>query len=249
MRLRIYPYKQGSKSAAALAEALTTRVLKLEASRFRERLNDVIINWGHNRPRTFNCRVLNENVSVATNKLAFFQRMAENEETSQLVPQFWTNRNEIPADAYPVVCRTVLNGHSGRGIVVADGPDDLVDAPLYVKYIKKQSEYRIHVGRNQDQYVVISEQRKVRRPDTEVADWRIRNHGNGFIFQRQNLQIPNAVRECATKCLEAVGLDFGAVDVIWNDRQQRAYALEVNTACGLEGQTIEDYANYFRSIV
>jgi D-alanine-D-alanine ligase-like ATP-grasp enzyme len=37
-------------------------------------------------------------------------------------------------------------------------------------------------------------------------------------------------------------LDFGAVDVIWNEKQQRAYVLEVNTAPGLEGQTVDDYA-------
>jgi glutathione synthase/RimK-type ligase-like ATP-grasp enzyme len=43
----------------------------------------------------------------------------------------------------------------------------------------------------------------------------------------------------------ASGLDFGAVDVIWNERQQRAYVLEINSAPGLEGTTIDDYVRYF----
>jgi glutathione synthase/RimK-type ligase-like ATP-grasp enzyme len=45
----------------------------------------------------------------------------------------------------------------------------------------------------------------------------------------------------------ALGLDFGGVDVIWNERRQMAYVLEVNTACGLEGQTVNDYAEAFRA--
>ena len=37
------------------------------------------------------------------------------------------------------------------------------------------------------------------------------------------------------------GLDFGAVDVLWNERQQKAYVCEVNTAPGLEGITLDNY--------
>jgi D-alanine-D-alanine ligase-like ATP-grasp enzyme len=41
------------------------------------------------------------------------------------------------------------------------------------------------------------------------------------------------------------GLDFGAVDVIWNAQKEKPYVLEINTAPGLEGQTIADYAAFF----
>ena len=247
--IKILPYKMGSRSATALGEALGCRVLKLEGSRWRSRPNDTVINWGNNNPPQFDCNVLNSEVATATNKLQFFQRMYENEETRQFIPQFWTDRESIPDEAFPVVCRTILNGHSGRGITIADDRASLVDAPLYVKYIKKQSEYRIHVGMTNEGPAIISEQRKVRDTSREVTDWRIRNHDRGFIFQRRGIEIPQVVRDAATKCIEVIGLSFGAVDVIYNDRQGRVYLLEVNSAPGLEGTTVEDYADYFRSIL
>jgi len=57
------------------------------------------------------------------------------------------------------------------------------------------------------------------------------------------------VVEQASLAIAALGLDFGAVDIIWNNHYQLATVLEVNTAPGLEGQTITDYANYFRGLI
>src|SRR3546814_19093490 len=66
----------------------------------------------------------------------------------EYLPKFWTKKEDIPDEAFPIVCRTVLSGHSGVGIVIADNRDDLVPANLYVKYVKKKEEYRVHqIGR------------------------------------------------------------------------------------------------------
>ena len=245
-RTRVLPYKPGSKSAKALAEGLGVLRLKTSNSKFRARNSDVIINWGSSYiPQQIKvaATVLNKpfNVGRAANKLAFFNDMAEN--APEVIPEFWTYRDEIPEDAYPIVCRTVLNGHSGEGIVIADTEDELVDAPLYVKYIKKDQEYRIHVAGGE----VISVQRKARKydvPDDEV-NWRIRNHGNGFVFARNEVEAPDEVTDVATRAVGAMGLDFGAADVVYT-RDRKAFVLEINTAPGLEGTTLTDYVNYFR---
>ena len=243
MRYRIWSYRQGSRSAKALADALGGRVLKREGSRFHVRPQDVIVNWGDAEPPPF-CTLNREGIRNASNKLLFFRRMRE-AGLGHIIPEFWENRNDIPADAYPVVCRTVLAGHSGEGIVIANSADELVNCSLYVKYVKKQEEYRVHCSRDQ----IIAIQRKARRLDTNDGDvnWQIRNHNNGFVFVRNDVNPSDNVTAAATAALGAVGLDFGAVDVIWNDKQQRAYVLEINTAPGLEGQTVQDYANYFRA--
>lgn len=250
MRLRVYPYRQGSRSARELAAGLGGRVLRLQGSRFRKRQDDVIINWGSTEQGQREFEVdYNTPYAViqASNKLTFFREMPED-----LIPPFWEQRQEIPEDAYPVVCRTVLAGHSGAGIVVANTPMELVDARLYVKYIKKQEEFRIHVGKVDDRTpVIISEQRKARRldvPDDQV-DWQIRNHQNGFVFAREGIEVPECVREAAKRALLSLPLDFGAVDVIYNRHQDRAYVLEVNTAPGLEGQTVDDYVNFFATVI
>lgn len=254
MRYRVWPYRQGSKSAMALATALGGRVLKRNGSRFVFRKSDVVLNWGDTDPPPF-CTHNLTGIREASNKLLFFRKLQE----TGLTPPFWENAGDIPDEAFPVVCRTVLAGHSGDGIVIAADRAGLVDARLYVKYVKKQDEYRVHVGRiktinvdifggeEEETAVVIATQRKARRHDTPDADvnWQIRNHDNGFVFVRGDCNPNDGVLGAAQTALLASGLDFGAVDVIWNEREQRAYVLEINTAPGLEGQTVEDYKNFF----
>lgn len=256
---RVLPYRVGSRSARALAESLGGRVLRLRGSTWRPRNNDIVINWGNTEPPQFPCTVLNgRGIRQASNKLHFFNAMRNDADRIPIIPSFWTRQQDIPDDAFPIVCRTVLAGHSGAGIVLANSRNDLVAAPLYVQYIKKEAEYRIHVGKIshgfafrrdnpfREEIVIISEQRKVRRADHDNPNWQIRNHANGFIFQRNDIQVPECVREVARQAMQQLEIDFGAVDVIYNRHQNRAFVLEVNTAPGLEGTTVTDYAAFFR---
>lgn len=124
-----------------------------------------------------------------------------------------------------------------------DSTDSLeeVNAPLYVKYIKKTQEYRIHVFNGS----VIDVQRKMRRTDTPDAEvnWQVRNHCNGFIFGREGVELPDVALNMSKDSVSALGLDFGAVDLIYNAHEDKYYVLEVNTACGLTGTTLEVYTN------
>lgn len=248
-RYRVIPYRQGSRSAKALATELGGRVLKLVGSTFKPKPDDVIINWGNT---TVGAHPIggyysyNPEIAVrhASNKLLFFNQMKD----TGVIPKFWTKKEDIPDDEYPIVCRTILSGHSGAGIVIASDADGLVDASLYVKYVKKKEEYRIHVGRSKEEYITISVQKKARRlsvPNTDV-NWQVRNLSGGFIYKREGFTVPSSVEKAAHDCLRASGLDFGAVDVIYNQHEEKAYVLEINTAPGLEGQTVIDYANFFK---
>jgi len=250
MRYRIFPYKAGSQSAKALAGAVGGLTLKRENTRYVPHARDMIINWGATEipPELIVAGVLNDpdQVAVVTNKLTFFQKMKA--EAPELIPVFWTERNQIPSNAYPVVCRKILNGHSGAGIVIANNASELVPAPLYVKYVKKTDEYRVHVGK---QLQIISIQRKARSRDVpdEDVNWQIRNHKNGFVFVRQDVTAPPLVTLAALRTLGVTGLDFGAVDVIHHRSagNNTATVLEINTAPGLAGTTVDEYARYFQS--
>ena len=257
MRYRILSHNMASKGARQMAEALGGLLLRREGSTYRPRgdgQQDVIINWGvttaseYAQPgvvgRFYN---LPEQVAWATNKLKFFRAMKY--AAPEYIPEWWDNKADIPDKAFPIVCRTVLNGHSGEGIVIAKSRDELVDAPLYVRYVRKKNEYRVHVGRTATEYKVISVQRKARRLDVPVdeVNWMVRNHQNGFVFVRNDFTPRRPVIEAAKRALAVTALDFGAVDVIWNEHTNRAYVLEVNTAPGLEGTTIEDYAWFFKT--
>jgi hypothetical protein len=131
---------------------------------------------------------------------------------------------------------------------------------VYVKAIKKRREYRVHVGKTTSGTAIIDIARKVRRagvPDGGVnGEGRpfIWNHGNDFIFQRSgvDLQEPcvQRVLSVARRAVIALDLDFGAVDVIVEAggriEDSRAYVLEVNTAPGMEGTTLERYIQFFK---
>lgn len=260
-RIRVLPYRSYSKSAKALAEALGAKRLKLTNSKFKAKYDDLIINWGNSGVSEYaeamtrhleypdNVRFLNWYspwLARATNKLEFFRHFTGRD----WLPQFWTQPEDIPHEEYPIVCRTVLNGHSGDGIVIANSPADLVPAPLYVKYIKKKEEYRVHIGTYNDgagnnESCVIDVQQKKRRLNHPNPNWQVRNHANGFIYARENVDPPISVVSAAVECLEGSGLDFAAIDVIWNEHESKAYVLELNTAPGLEGTTLESYVNYF----
>lgn len=245
--IKVYPYRQGSGGAANLAEALGARVLRLQGSRYRPNRRDVVINWGSTDdlsrfPRGLNLR----GIQQASNKLSFFRTVSE--AAPGILPAFWENPADIPDEAFPVVCRTSLAGHSGEGIVIAETRDGLVAARLYTKYIPKQHEYRIHVGKFADPDRgprIISVQRKARRHDHDNPDWRVRNLQNGFVYARADVNPPDCVIDVACRALCCTELDFGAVDVIFNERQNRAYVLEINTAPGISGTTVDDYVDYF----
>lgn len=235
-RIRLWPYKQGSRSARSLADALGGRVLKLEGSKFVARPSDLIINWGASTC-PYPCLNKYPEVAQAGNKLEAFRALAEG---GVVIPRFATTPADVSWDGTTVV-RHKLRGHSGDGIEIVDDKTPLPRAPLYVEYVAKKDEYRLHVvGQS-----IIAVQRKARDTSVENPNWKVRNHANGFIFVRGGVEAPQPVKEQALLAIQALGLDFGAVDVIWNAKQKRAYVLEVNTAPGLEGQTINDYATAF----
>lgn len=246
--MKIYPYKQGSKSAKALAEALGVKRMKREGKPFLR--GETILNWGSsNISRRHASEVINMPWAVATaaNKLEAFKAFRNFQ--ARVPAPLWTDIR-VEASRWLaegvtalIVCRTKLNGHSGEGIVLADKQEALVDAPLYTAYIPKKEEYRLHVHNGQVFFV----QRKARNkeiPDENV-NWKIRNHGNGFIFAHKDVDVPEVAKQAAIMSVQALGLDFGAVDIIYGvDRKW--YVLEVNTACGLEGTTLEKYVEEFK---
>lgn len=180
----------------------------------------------------------------ATNKLRTFQEF-QRVQFDHVVP--WTNDIKVAAEwlnlGQSVVVRHKLSGHSGEGIEIVDpaeGPGGLLPAPLYTQYVKKLKEFRIHVAFGN----VIDVQEKRRRSEVgSEADNRIRNHHTGWVYCREEITEPDGMRDVAITALAALGLDFGAVDIIWNQKQNRCYVLEVNTACGLEGTTLSTYVN------
>lgn len=255
MSIWVYPYKQGSKSARDLARAIRARVIKKQNSRFRPTMRKVVINWGSSvlpdfmMGRSKRVRwVLNQAdaVACASNKLATFKALEGRVRTPR-----WTTNLVNALDWEKDFCaRQVLTGHSARGMVYCSREDeDFPNAPLYTEYVKKKDEYRVHIVHGG----IILVQKKMKRRDipNEQINYRIRNLEGGFIYATDPVNIGDVPVDVQTQALAAstaIGMDFCAVDVIWNNHKQEAYVLEVNSAPGLTGNTLDFYAAAFLKI-
>jgi hypothetical protein len=256
----IYSWNAHSEGATALKDAIPAlKKIKHENSRFRGSPKKVVINWGSSTlpEEVLKSKVLNHPslVVLCSNKLNFFRKVTEN--NPELLPPWTEDFNEAISwvrDGNLVCARTILNGHSANGLVIMkpDDPTTFVRAPLYTQYIKKNEEYRVHIVKGE----VIDIQRKVlsrakaeaHAETGEEINWQVRNHDNGFIYQRDNIDPNPDVERAAIEAMSIIGLDFGAVDVIYNRHHNRAYVLEINTAPGLTGTTVINYAEALKDI-
>lgn len=250
MRVYVYPYKVGSDSARKIADGIQATIL-YPNSPYTPRPTDLIFNWGSAKTPLWNLsvpKIINplSSVGISGNKLSSFKAFKEK---GVQCPDWTTDK----AEALPwlknsgVFARTVLNGHSGAGIVsVPKGGKELPDAPLYVRYKPKLKEYRVHVCEGE----VIDIQEKRRRTDfPDKINNQIRSYDNGWVFCREDVAGNDRIEREAMKAVSALGLNFGAVDIIYNGHDDKYYVLEVNTAPGMEGETMFSYVCSFLNIM
>jgi glutathione synthase/RimK-type ligase-like ATP-grasp enzyme len=209
----------------------------------------MVINWGNSTTPTWGKPELNqpEAVALAVNKPSALSKMSEAgvrtviHTNSRLEALQWLTEGAV------VYARTLTRASEGRGIVIARTPDELPNASLYTKGIKDGTEYRLHVFKGS----VIDYTKKVPiNPDTG-ADMTVKSHSRGWTFAR-NVAERESLKAEAIKAVSALGLDFGAVDIIINpEDKNRPYVLEVNSACGLieGGRTYQNYINAIKNYV
>jgi glutathione synthase/RimK-type ligase-like ATP-grasp enzyme len=191
---------------------------------------------------------------TSLNKLFCFQALAA---AGIPVPQFTAER-EVAQRWVAEGCRRIYERHSLRGsegdgirIVGEGGEDELTTAPLYTKgMFGRRREYRVHVFSVGDVRRIFVQQKRRRTTGINPADTApastIRNLANGWIFAHLDIVAPRqATIDAAVASINALELNFGAVDIIEMDRPQDggSVVLEVNCAPGLQGGTLDFYAN------
>lgn len=241
-RIILLPYKMGSQAVKSLQEKLIElgqRVLRVrqDSRTFRGKPNDYNMYYGGSLTPVNGC---NSQRALASNKLRAFE--AFQQAGLSTVP--WTTDREV-AKQWPglIFARHSLTGHSGEGIEQYDAETNPIqrfpEAPLYTKYVKKTYECRIHIfkGRMIDAQI----KRKVR--DAEEVNNAVRNIHTGWVYCREDFTPTQECIDLAIQAVQATQLDFGAVDIIYNRHYNQYYLLEVNTAPGLTGTTLTNYAN------
>lgn len=212
----------------------------------KERREDFILRWGNSEQsqRDAYTPVINTGaaIRVAADKLAAFQRMAG---SGVRVPRYTSSAAEAEAWGTVVFGRT-RHGSKGAGINVynpANGAP-LRGHALYTEFIPNSREYRIHVVGG----VVVRVQRKYLEREELVGDGYIKNHQHGYVFKQPRQELRESRHSQAVAAVEALGLDFGAVDLVVDD-QGVEYVLEVNTAPACSPLTATQYVKALAPLI
>jgi glutathione synthase/RimK-type ligase-like ATP-grasp enzyme len=221
MRIRLVTKCLGSQSLKELAKALETK------------LGYKVWRGPDGKPNRINLKY-----GQGKNKIEQYQFFKSEGITS---PAFTTSAVEAKkwaAAGTTVVCRTLTNASEGKGIVVAETPEAVVPAPVYTAYIPKKHEFRVHVFKGR----VVTVLEKRRKKGVE-SDSKIRNTVNGYVFCRENVVIPEGLQELAIKAAKVSGSDFQGIDIGFNVKKNLLFVIEVNSGPGMEGTTVQEYAN------
>lgn len=163
-------------------------------------------------------------------------------------PRYATTEREARSiDCKVLFARTLVNSTNGRGIIEFERNDvNYPKAPLYTEYIPKKVEYRCHVLNGQ---VIDVQQKKKKRGFESERNTRIRNVHNGYIYARDGIVLPTGAAELAVQAVQALHYQYGAVDIIYNEKQDKCFVLEVNSRPGLMGTTLEKYTTLIGSLL
>lgn len=263
MNIRIFS-NGASNGAVALSNYLRDLGLKSTKVSFTSkelslRKSDLLINWGsssypkwiNRKDITITSGILNmpEYVSTAISKIETFKELAA---IGVTIPEFALSSGDVAEEWGQVVCRSLTRASAGKGIDIVTYKDMFNlgrTYPLYVQYIKKTKEFRVHVFNGG--IIDVQEKRAIKNFEGTI-DYKVRSHERGWAFCRDGIDVPPPVFEVAVDAVDALNLDFGAVDIIWNRHHKKAYVLEINTAPGLEGTTVASYgeaiSNYINSL-
>lgn len=198
------------------------------------------INWGRATANT----QLNPDISNSTNKRVMRELFREHEvPMPRLIPLGMELNGEVAFGGKTIVGRP--DHHSkGRGFWKVTNAYELdkairgtrrkAAATHFMEYIEAPLEYRVHIFKGE------SIRMSVKKFDGV-------DQNNRPTYTTVKPEGPRKyIRNAAKKAVEALGLDFGAVDILVDPEKRLAWVLEVNAAPGLGGTTPKLYAETFR---
>lgn len=199
-----------------------------------------LIRWGATDPvvRRLGGTELNtlEAIGRASNKLTTLRLL---QEAGVPVPRFTTNADEAAAWNTVVLARKAY-GSKGRDIRIFQPGERPHGGNFYTAYVPNEREYRLHVFGGE---VIRVQGKYLDFPDQHTNQY-VKNYGQGFRFRAPARRLNTDRTSAAVGAVTALGLDFGAVDLLVADRRH-CYILEVNTAPSCSPLTGEVYARAF----
>lgn len=144
------------------------------------------------------------------------------------------------ATDFPCVARPDKH-RAGQGFYLCKTPEDLHEAIMagcshQMEYIEGGREFRVHVAFG----------KSIKLAEKIGGDEIVKNFEHGSVFMYPQFNHKKTLRKIAKQAVMSLGLDFGAVDVIYKNK--RFYVLEVNTAPALTSNSdvLDRYVRAFK---
>lgn len=240
-------HRRSRPTGEVLARALNTECGESTGAMNRAYAIDGLIRWGSRADTLADSgtqRVLNPAAAIelASNKL---ESLTVLRDRGIPVPDWDTDPEAlVERSGYPILGRRIQHARA-TDVVLCLQRRDWRRRPrdYYVSYVPTNREYRLHVAggeviRIQGKYLDVSE---------DYLPW-IRNFATGHRFRAPSRRLHNARLDSAVGAVEALGLDFGAVDLIVADDGGH-YVLEVNTSPSCSPLTGAAYVRAFCSML
>lgn len=245
--VRVVYHPVGAQSGAKLGAALGAETLSMNEGKTASPGPQWLIRYGTNvNTPTGKVGELNTGKAIGTQKHRIDQlhvlKMAGVD-----VPSWIPSP---PSAGTPLIAHTVAHEHGlfgrtlsnvGKGDGVQFYPVgstlDLKNHAFFTAVIPKARQFRVHVVRNKGC------RREVMPLNPSDLIWNIDVNAKEVIAKHY----PSNLIQVAVAAVKALKLDFGAVDIV-QDKYNKLYVLEVNTAPGLGGDTLAWYVEKFKAI-
>lgn len=188
---------------------------------------DFLIRWGNSGEPEYDQimdKVVNtsEAIQRATDKFGSLELFRE---AGLTVPDFDRDPEALfERVGFPILGRNARHARGTDIKLCLQKRDYARPRDFYTQYIPTKREFRVHVVGNE---VVRVQGKYLDFPERKKA-W-IRNYESGYRFRNPRLRLHSERLQAAVTAVSAIGLDFGAVDLIIGD-DNSTYILEVNTA-------------------
>lgn len=204
----------------------------------------VVVNFGrpHKRPASI---VINtpEAIDLCKDKILMKQKFTECGVPS---PDWSFVANNTFTDYTGKVIYKPKYHSRGRGLVVFDSVQDCVDARQHETgtmevFHNFTREYRVHIFAGH----AINIDKKYLRDGFEEQEIRHKTH---YRYSRV-VKFPDDLISASVMAVDSLGLDFGAVDIGYDESENKCYVLEVNSAPGMRQSLVDRYLACIKAFV
>lgn len=166
---------------------------------------------------------------------SFFIHRGNNLPSIETIPDFLSNPNLLDQyvqflGGFPLITK-LLGGSHGVGVIKVDSMESLKSLCDYFQNISEKVVLRKFIRHHkQGRLIVLGDKVIASHVNYCTLDFRS-NVGENEDRKRDSIIFPEEIQSIAVKAVHSLGLEFGGVDILFEEETDRPYISEVNFPC------------------